>query len=730
MLGNLRIGTRMAAGFVFLLLLFVAVGGLIWLNLGDVQTKTEDLAGPRFREINIAHGIERSALDAVSNFRGFVFSEEERYGEAGEEALERTRGYLGDAAELARATAGMERLEKGRKQARHALERFGSIAAEAQKAVSSIQRYRNRADQASTTFTKSMNSFIENEYAELRNEVEFEMGAEAILARTERIREAHRIVEGVGAIEKALYRAQTLRDTGIVDRAMEELPKIRSTLEELEGDTYVRASKKELGAVLEALSSYEQAVGDLVESWNRVAALYTDLEEAAGEVIAVAGDVNRSAVTQVNALADGMVSQLKGTVRTVLVAVALSVLASMAVCTLVHRSMARPLRSVVEMARRGGEGDLTVSRGAFGLDTRDEVGEIAGALEKMVSSQREIVRSIVEETKGTAERVVALSEVAERSRNAMQQVTGAVEDVASRSESNSAALEETNAGIEEVSGSAQSAADSSAEGAESSKKTRETATDATERVEAVMNDVLDVNRSSERNLAGIRSLSESVEQISTFVNTINNIADQTNLLALNAAIEAARAGEAGRGFAVVAEEVRKLAEESGKAAGEISSLIETLEGQAAESIDSTRETKGVLERTLKRAGEARGKLHLAVQEIENVDNVVQNLAAVSEEQAASSREMAEAVDQVTQGTTEVVQRVEEIRSSSQSTLRDSEAVVTESERVSESARRIRELLARFRIDGAVDADEGLALPEQRAQLPSHEEGGANISEEE
>ena len=67
------------------------------------------------------------------------------------------------------------------------------------------------------------------------------------------------------------------------------------------------------------------------------------------------------------------------------------------------------------------------------------------------------------------------------------------------------------------------------------------------------------------------SLAEKSEEIGAIVGTITGIADQTNLLALNAAIEAARAGEQGRGFAVVAEEVRKLAEESQKAAGEIGS---------------------------------------------------------------------------------------------------------------------------------------------------------------
>src|SRR6185312_928154 len=83
----------------------------------------------------------------------------------------------------------------------------------------------------------------------------------------------------------------------------------------------------------------------------------------------------------------------------------------------------------------------------------------------------------------------------------------------------------------------------------------------------------------------IQDLSTKSERIGGVVDTITAIAEQTNLLALNAAIEAARAGEQGRGFAVVAEEVRKLAEESQDAAGQISSLIGEIQGQTHQVVD-------------------------------------------------------------------------------------------------------------------------------------------------
>jgi methyl-accepting chemotaxis protein len=74
-------------------------------------------------------------------------------------------------------------------------------------------------------------------------------------------------------------------------------------------------------------------------------------------------------------------------------------------------------------------------------------------------------------------------------------------------------------------------------------------------------------------------LGDETRRVTSFIGVIRDLAEQTNLLALNAAIEAARAGEEGRGFAVVAEEIRKLAEQSGRASDEASGLVATLAGQ-------------------------------------------------------------------------------------------------------------------------------------------------------
>ena len=91
--------------------------------------------------------------------------------------------------------------------------------------------------------------------------------------------------------------------------------------------------------------------------------------------------------------------------------------------------------------------------------------------------------------------------------------------------------------------------------------------------------------------ASIEQLSQETENISVFAETITGISKQTNLLSLNASIEAARAGDAGKGFAVVAEEIRKLADDSAKAAGEISHNVQHISTRTLDSVQNARQAE-------------------------------------------------------------------------------------------------------------------------------------------
>ncbi|MET3664188.1 methyl-accepting chemotaxis protein [Caulobacter sp. 1776] len=235
------------------------------------------------------------------------------------------------------------------------------------------------------------------------------------------------------------------------------------------------------------------------------------------------------------------------------------------------------------------------------------------------------------------------------------EISQAANSLSKRTEQQAAGLEETAAALDEITATVRKTAD----GAGDARRTVETARKAAEKGGQVV----------DRAVAAMGQIESSSREIGAIIGVIDEIAFQTNLLALNAGVEAARAGEAGRGFAVVAQEVRALAQRSADAAKEIKTLINASTAQVDEGVGLVGET-----------GEALRRIIASVQEI---NQIVVEIAASATEQATGLQQVNIAVNQMDQATQQNAAMVEESTAASHA--------------LSNEARGLGRLVQRFRL---------------------------------
>jgi methyl-accepting chemotaxis protein len=705
LLKNMKIGTKLTAGFAAVLVIFSAAGWFAWRNMDNVISEVGTLEQRYVPGIELSNEIENIVQSLMLHIRTYVLADSYRDLQAALGDFEALDGILKKAWEHASAHPGLERLAEGVKKSGEQVAEYRRLLEESQKMIASMATQRRKAAESGESMRKIAYDLLYDEKDAMEKDLNDPVSRGNAPARLENIALLDTLVEAVHRAEYETLTAIANKKTEMIGQAKKELKDVRDILSEVRKTAFEEKLIRNLERAGKDVDEYVQALDDFSAAWTNLENLGRERTAAGEAVLAAAGDVMKFSVDRTLEISGVVTDQARSVSNMLLLSVFIAVLVGMVVAVVITRMITRPLRKAVDLAERAGTGDLTISREDFRYDSSDEIGALADALARMTTSQAEAVREIVAAAEEVARGAETLAALSQETNASVEEVRGSLEQVASISESNSAALEESNAGVEEMAAGAQAAAKASSDGVAAANQTASMAKEAVEKVEEVIREVRAVGGKSGTNMEKIRALAESVEEISGFVTVITSIADQTNLLALNAAIEAARAGDAGGGFAVVADEVRKLAEDSSRAAREVAALITTLHGNARESMEVTEETGRVMQSTVAEAADAQGRLSGVLGEIARIEKSIAHIAELSRSQASASEEMAGAIDQVSHATIDVVQRVDAIRSASGETAAASEGVAREASAMADRAEHMRNLLSRFILSKDTEKEE-------------------------
>ena len=719
MLKNLRIPMKLGVGFGLVLSLFGIAVFLSWMSISSVQ---HDIAFIQevVQAMKAANDMNNTVSWIRTGIRDLRLNESEENITALTARINELRDYVKVATDLKNRVPELTSLntisemDRTIRNSSAALDKVNAMIRTKRTAVAKL-------DEGIGTINSVFNDIINVQYNKSYEEIRAYAKNASIDVNTI-VAECVSSIEKIRVIESLTTRLLTAawryqegmqnRNVNILNDVVTQLNDLETAATQFSDAARFPEVKEKFQNAKAGFTTFKTYFADVLRSFNETAPLFDALLSDGREMMNAANFIMNDAVEKLVSLTQNGYDALGSAILLLISLATIAVVVGFAIAYFIAGAIRKPLNRVVELATNARDGDMAVTDDDFHYNGRDELGDLRDALSSMFISLRTAMGEIRENANTSTDKAQTMREDAATNLQSTKTVLQEVSNTVKLMESNASSLQESNAGTEEMSAASMTSAQAATDCAEFISNVTQVANKATDAVQEAIANMAILSKKTEESGEKLQGLVDSVDKITEFIGVITSIADQTNLLALNAAIEAARAGEAGRGFAVVAESVRKLAEESSRAAESVRGLMEALQSGARDTKTSSDEVGALLVQTVEKANGAQDSLAEAMGQIDKANDRIQNIAAVAQEQAASSREIAAGIDNVTKSTTEILQNLENIKQSMDDTAIVAERTANIANDQTQLAQDLRDSLSMFKLDEE-DKDNAVAKKKKK-----------------
>jgi methyl-accepting chemotaxis protein len=419
MFANMKLGTKIGAGFAALIVVALALGGLSVVSMKGVETESVILAEEYMPEVDYCAALERASFQTMYAMRGYGLSEDRAYYEAGMESLAEVDRWLDECATLAEEAEHLVKLGPAVVATQEEVAEYKDLVEQTVALNAKLDDNRAGLDEAAARYIDNAANFLTSQNESMDADIEDGASEAKLRERMQKITLVNDVIDLGNETRVACFKSQATRDPQLIEDADRNFDLIQQKLDDLREITYLDKDLRDIDEVEAAGKAYRQEMNALLTNWRSLQDVGKRRGAAGDEVLRVAQETAAAGIAGADRIANDAANNLSAASLTMLIGLAVAAVVGVVLAVFITRSITGPLNRIIDSLNSGSD------------QTASAAGQVSSASQSLAEGASKQAAAI-EETASSVEEMTAMTKRNAKSAGEARELAGSTNNSAAK----------------------------------------------------------------------------------------------------------------------------------------------------------------------------------------------------------------------------------------------------------------------------------------------------------